>query len=614
MTGTDKEKDEKPAENGQEAHASKDDGEETPDAASFNGDTSDEDASAATEAATEAAGEEEEESAPEVDVEVLAPPEDADAEDRRAGEPDPADADTHETPTQQTGEKDDDAAPRRRRLTPGLALLSVFTVFALGLFIADLAFRGNSEPGQTRLPQTAAPRSETARATTKNNEAQNESNAPIVLDLPSAQTERDPPAAAKIRNRSASAAKMATAALPDDMETPEGAISELPPAPDADAFGNSGLQSAAKDALALLQPSEEEGQETIEEETGQDADTDGFDDAGAFDEDAADGVGFYGEEGDETDETTDTENFAEKQDDRTPDQRAADQRAADQRAPDQRAADATAPVAPLPDQPLTDPRVLEEMRALRAAFEQQAADLADALAAERERADRAERETEEIVSRQSDFQDALTAQLERTTARIEALQAQLEDARAEAAAQARAEAETGPSRQAAAAALALAGLSRTLETGAPYERELSVLADIAPGAPMIAALEENASTGAPTLGSLKTRFDAFARRAMAAARREDASGFAASLRANIGEYINIRPAAPTEGDAPPAVISRAEGSLYEDDLAACLDHLGELQGAAAAAFDPWTREARARLETARAIEALNGALLNALGE
>ena len=195
--------------------------------------------------------------------------------------------------------------------------------------------------------------------------------------------------------------------------------------------------------------------------------------------------------------------------------------------------------------------------------------------------------------------------LEQTAAQIAALQAKLDGAN---------EAEPSDAGAQAAAALALASLTRTVDAGAPFADELSVLARLAGDSSSVESLRAHARTGAPTLSQLKERFDPFARAAIAAASRENATGILGGLKANLEELVSVRPSEYTEGDDAPAVISRAEDSLRKDDLAQSLAYLEELDGAAAAAFEPWIADARSRMAVGAAIATLNDALLSALDE
>ncbi len=113
------------------------------------------------------------------------------------------------------------------------------------------------------------------------------------------------------------------------------------------------------------------------------------------------------------------------------------------------------------------------------------------------------------------------------------------------------------------------------------------------------ALAPIAARGAPTLTDLKRDFGPAAREALAAVGQQKATGFFEKLFARMGNMISVRPAEPRGGDSVRAVISRAENSLFEEDVNAALQNLQALPASAQNAFGDWSARAQ-DLATARA--------------
>ena len=476
------------------------------------------------------------------------------------------------------------------------------------------------------------------------------------------------------------------AEIQNEIEAAGGLATELPPAPDGDAFNNEGLQEAAKDALATLDTSDldqvsEETIETIDEtfneidegtsapeelaeettsdiadpltadvssfeeeqnaddasaetalaasdvplledtptEDENDGDVSGHDSAMAVTSDVTDiNDQDANSSGSEPNENTTAKDIELTENEPTDNNEFSTSSEQDfEEMPTETVADTFEESTPagvaevsasLNDGETNEPsaaeaeanRLADEIAALRLAFEAQAEEFGAALEEERESS---ERQAEEIADLKTSFQSELAERLEQTAVQIAALQARLEGGTTNA---------DETAGQQAAAVLALASLTTTIDSGAPYDRELSVLSRLSPRSPDIEALRIHASSGVPTLGQLKEHFDPIARASIAAASRENASGILGGLRANIEELVSVRPAEYTEGDTAPAIISRAEDSLRKDDLNKAIEFLGELEGAAAAAFEPWVTDANARINASTAISSLNTALLSAL--
>jgi hypothetical protein len=261
-------------------------------------------------------------------------------------------------------------------------------------------------------------------------------------------------------------------------------------------------------------------------------------------------------------------------------------------------APAAEPVAPLIEEASVSPdtapagadtaKIENDMGALKQAMRSQMAGIAAALDAERARSAALE---DEINALREDFAAALDERDARAAAQWSSLRADLDKIQ---------NVDGVAPAQLAAGIIALSALERAMNVGAPFVRELDLLAGIAPDAPAIRALRRHAEGGVPTLSALQESFGAAARAGLAAAGVERHGAIAARLMG----LISVRPAEPEAGDSPAAVISRAEEAVHQNDIARALDELVALPAPARAAMREWLELAQARAEAETAAAAL----------
>lgn len=161
------------------------------------------------------------------------------------------------------------------------------------------------------------------------------------------------------------------------------------------------------------------------------------------------------------------------------------------------------------------------------------------------------------------------------------------------------------------ASFALSALKRALDQGAPYRDELTMLAQFAPDAE--AALGAFADSGVVSEQVLRQRFEGAARAAMSAAAQEKAGGGVRSVLARAANIVSVRPAVPTAGDEPGAILSRAEHALEQGETAFALLQLEDLPVAAQEAMADWIADARARAEMESAVGLLEKRLVGNAG-
>lgn len=179
------------------------------------------------------------------------------------------------------------------------------------------------------------------------------------------------------------------------------------------------------------------------------------------------------------------------------------------------------------------------------------------------------------------------------SARIAAAEAEAADVRAKAEAEA--------SRVLAQAAIGQ--LRAALETGAPMADALAQLQAAGIAAP------DALSADVPTLAELRAAFVPAARAALAAARKEAAGESTLDqLTSFLMAQTGARSLEPREGADPDAVLSRAEAALNSDELAAALSETASLPATSQAELAAWQALAERRLAATQALATLAGNL------
>ncbi len=261
------------------------------------------------------------------------------------------------------------------------------------------------------------------------------------------------------------------------------------------------------------------------------------------------------------------------------------------------------PVAPLVEEVAVAPgidtaKIENDIGALKEIVRLQTAEIAAALEDERARSAALE---DEIKALRQDFAAALEERDARAAEQLSSIRADLDKIQ---------NVDGIAPAQFAAGIVALSALERAVKTGAPYARELDLLAGIAPDAAAIGALRAHADSGVPALSVLQEGFGAAARAGLAAAGAEKHGAILARLMG----LVSVRPAEPEVGDSPAAIISRAESAVRQNDIARALDELTALPAPARSAMNGWLEQARARAEAEKAVAALSEHLAKAGGK
>jgi len=167
--------------------------------------------------------------------------------------------------------------------------------------------------------------------------------------------------------------------------------------------------------------------------------------------------------------------------------------------------------------------------------------------------------------------------------------------------------------KAATLAIAFANLRAAVGEGRPYAPELATLAALSPGAGELGRLLDYEDSGIPTVPELTRAFKAAKDAATAVPAPAAGGSILDRLVASAESLIKIRRVdAEAEGDAPDAVLARAEAQLEQGNLARSVKEVETLQGLQRAAFAIWLDQARARLGADETMQRLQNILLVSL--
>lgn len=157
---------------------------------------------------------------------------------------------------------------------------------------------------------------------------------------------------------------------------------------------------------------------------------------------------------------------------------------------------------------------------------------------------------------------------------------------------------------------ALDRIATALDTGSEFAQAMQDY-EQAIGAAAPDALASIAADGVMTLQVLSQEYADVARAALAAARAEMDQGQGMAKVTNfLKNQFNARSVVPKSGDDPDAILSRAEQSLRDGDLAAAMDEISKLGPEAQAKMSDWIAAAQARLDAQNTVNALIDQLKN----
>jgi hypothetical protein len=202
-----------------------------------------------------------------------------------------------------------------------------------------------------------------------------------------------------------------------------------------------------------------------------------------------------------------------------------------------------------------------------------------------------------VVTKLSAEIDTLRSGLADQKAAAEALVAEAETIRADAAAKA----------QTVLLKAALTKVEAAIQNGSPFSEPLALLANADVAVPE--TLSNTAETGVPTIAALTVAFDEPARAALEAGLR---GNMGSTWTDRVGSFLRAQTGArsltPQDGTDPDAILSRAGAAVAAGDLQTALTEIATLPETAQAALSAWVSQAKLHLDAQTATAALATAL------
>ena len=163
-----------------------------------------------------------------------------------------------------------------------------------------------------------------------------------------------------------------------------------------------------------------------------------------------------------------------------------------------------------------------------------------------------------------------------------------------------------------APAVAADGLAAALEAGRPFTAELAALRTLGVDAKAVDGLAPYGDSGLPTLSALRAEFEAAIAPIDLSAPIPEGTGVVDRLLASARGLVAVRPAHPTEGADPAAVVARIRGALDAGDLKTALTEWDALPGGVKDATANWAKVAAARRDADDLVAELRAAALSRL--
>ena len=193
--------------------------------------------------------------------------------------------------------------------------------------------------------------------------------------------------------------------------------------------------------------------------------------------------------------------------------------------------------------------------------------------------------TEASIASLRQEMEQLGARLEATPdeARVAAIEADL----SEAGRQAGTAAALGP-------AVAADALAAAVESGRPFNTELDALVVLGADETAIAALRPYSQSGLATLAALQAGFENAIASLSLTAPIPEGTGTMDRLLQSARGLVEVRPAQPTEGSDPAAIVTRIRGALAAGDVASALSEWRALPDPVKTQTADWVDAAEAR--------------------
>ncbi len=151
-----------------------------------------------------------------------------------------------------------------------------------------------------------------------------------------------------------------------------------------------------------------------------------------------------------------------------------------------------------------------------------------------------------------------------------------------------------PSAKLLGRAVAAEALQTALDRGRPFQAELAALGVLGVDQTALDGLKPYAEAGLPTLAALAASFDEVTASIDLAPPVEDNAGTVARLLESARGLVEVRPAHPTAGSDPGAIVARIKGALAAGDLKTALAEWASLPDSVKTPTADWAHSAEAR--------------------
>jgi hypothetical protein len=162
-------------------------------------------------------------------------------------------------------------------------------------------------------------------------------------------------------------------------------------------------------------------------------------------------------------------------------------------------------------------------------------------------------------------------------------------------------------------AVAADALAAAVDAGRPFASELAALQGLGADTEAIAALKPHAETGLPTLAAIRSEFETEVARLDLTRPVAEGTGTVDRLLESARGLVEVRPAHPTEGADPAAVVTRVRGALAAGNLKTALVEWKALPEDIRAETADWAKTAEARVAADDLVARLRADALSRLG-
>ena len=168
-----------------------------------------------------------------------------------------------------------------------------------------------------------------------------------------------------------------------------------------------------------------------------------------------------------------------------------------------------------------------------------------------------------------------------------------------------------------AAALAPAviadALDAAIDSGRPFSAELAALKSLAIGGDSVEQLATDAEAGVATLAELRSGFETAIAATDLTPTAPETTGTIDRLWQSAQGLVDVRPAHPTEGTNPSAIITRIHGALDAGDLKRAIEEWNTLPDSIKTPTADWARQVEARIKADDLVASVRSEALLKLG-